>query len=97
LRINHIYLYLSSVTLADVVEQRILGTGGAIHRRDKDGIGRCRIVMQPKVISVSPRPMRPFQGWRYLEAKDAPPDLSLEAFGEAPPELAQKLRELGAW
>jgi len=26
--------------------------------RDKDGIGRCRIVMQPKVIAVSPRPMR---------------------------------------
>ena len=34
--------------------------------RDKDGIGRCRLVMQPKVIAVSPRPMRPFQGWRYL-------------------------------
>ncbi len=35
--------------------------------RDKDGIGRCRLVMQPKVIAVSPRPMRPFQGWRYLD------------------------------
>ena len=34
--------------------------------RDKDGIGRCRLVMQPKVIAVSPRPMRAFQGWRYL-------------------------------
>ena len=33
---NHIYLYLSSVTLADVAEQRILGTGGAIHRREQD-------------------------------------------------------------
>ena len=30
---NHIYLHLSSVTLADVVNQRILGSGGAIHRR----------------------------------------------------------------
>jgi hypothetical protein len=29
--------------------------------RDKDGIGRCRLVMQPKVIAVSPRPMRAFQ------------------------------------
>ena len=37
--------------------------------RDKDGIGRCRIVMQPKVIAVSPRPMRPFQGWRYLDRR----------------------------
>ena len=32
--------------------------------RDGDGIGRCRLIMQPKVIAVSPRPMRPFQGWR---------------------------------
>ena len=30
--------------------------------RDRDGIGRCRLVMQPKVVAVSPRPMRPFQG-----------------------------------
>jgi hypothetical protein len=34
--------------------------------RDKDGIGRCRLVMQPRVIVVSPRPLRPVQGWRYL-------------------------------
>ena len=43
--------------------------------RDKDGIGRCRLVMQPKVIAVLPRPMRPFQGWRYLAESDVPPDL----------------------
>ena len=28
---NQIYLYLSSVTLADVVERRVLGTSGVIH------------------------------------------------------------------
>src|SRR3954462_2589781 len=44
--------------------------------RDRDGIGRCRLVMQPKVIAVAPRPMRPFQGWRYLAADSAPPDLA---------------------
>lgn len=33
---NQIYLYLNSVTLADVVEKRILGSSGAIHRRDQD-------------------------------------------------------------
>ncbi|TDM75549.1 DUF1489 family protein, partial [Lactobacillus crispatus] len=30
--------------------------------RDKDGIGRCRLVMEPKLIPVVPRPMRAFQG-----------------------------------
>jgi Rrf2 family transcriptional regulator, iron-sulfur cluster assembly transcription factor len=28
---NHIYLYLSSVSLADVVERRVLGTSGMFH------------------------------------------------------------------
>src|ERR1700687_4313679 len=34
--------------------------------RDRDGIGRCRLVMQPKVIAVLPPPMRALQGWRYF-------------------------------
>src|SRR5258706_10903272 len=28
--------------------------------RDRDGIGPCRLVMHPKAIAVSPRPMRAF-------------------------------------
>ena len=42
---------------------------------DADGIGRCRLILQPDVTAVSPRPCRPFQGWRYLKAEDAPADL----------------------
>ena len=34
---NKIYLYLNSVSLADVAENRILGTSGALHRQDQDG------------------------------------------------------------
>src|SRR4051794_34074315 len=30
---------------------------------DKDGIGRCRIVMDGKVVLVEPRPRAAFQGW----------------------------------
>src|ERR1700741_5379451 len=66
--------------------------------RDKDGIGRCRIVMQPKVIAVSPRPMRPFQGWRYLKEGDAPPDLtrtSATGLAAMPEPMRRELRELG--
>ena len=66
--------------------------------RDKDGIGRCRLVMQPKVISVSPRPMRPFQGWRYFEADAAPPDLTRSAasgVAAMPEPMRRELRDLG--
>jgi len=31
---NKIYLYLNSVSLADVVEKRVLGTSGEVYRRD---------------------------------------------------------------
>src|SRR5882757_5550982 len=30
--------------------------------RDKDGIGRCRLVLEPKLVLVQPRPYRAFQG-----------------------------------
>jgi hypothetical protein len=58
---------------------------------------RCEVTLDPEPVRVAPTPRRAFQGWRYLELKDAPEDLSIEAFGEAPPELARQLRELGAW
>jgi hypothetical protein len=66
--------------------------------RDKDGIGRCRIVMQPKVIAVSPRPMRPFQGWRYLKPDSAPPDLgktTAKGVASMPEPMRRELRDLG--
>jgi hypothetical protein len=58
---------------------------------------RCEVTVDPNIVRVAPTPRRAFQGWRYLQPQDAPPDLSLEAFGEAPPELARQLREIGAW
>jgi hypothetical protein len=65
--------------------------------RDRDGIGRCRLVMQPRVIAVSPRPMRAFQGWRYFEDGVAPPDLGKAAASIAamPEPLRRELRDLG--
>ena len=64
---------------------------------DKDGIGRCRVVLDGKLVLVEPRPRSAFQGWRYLEAKEAPRDLSHAAPGVAkmPEQMRRELRELG--
>lgn len=64
----------------------------------EDGIGRCRLVLDSTVVPVSPRPCRPFQGWRYLDPKDAPPDLSGATAGdlaEMPESLRRELSGLG--
>ncbi len=64
---------------------------------DKQGVGRCYLVLDPKVVLVEPRPWRAFQGWRYLEPKDAPRDLDRVAPGakEMPEAMRRELRELG--
>jgi len=41
-----------------------------------DGIRRCAIVMSPEIIQTQAAPRRPFQGWRYLQQQDSPPDLA---------------------
>lgn len=64
---------------------------------DRDGIGRCHLVLVPKLILVEPRPFRAFQGWRYLDGKDAPRDLDHAAPGARamPEDMRRELRELG--
>ena len=61
-----------------------------------DGIERCRIVFKPKIIPVRPAPRRAFQGWRYLEDADAPPDLprTAKALGVSA-KMRRELAELG--
>ncbi len=64
---------------------------------DADGIGRCRLQLDPKLVLTQPRPYRAFQGWRYLNPKDAPKDLESAAPGvsEMPEALRRELRDLG--
>ncbi|MBL8908280.1 MAG: DUF1489 domain-containing protein [Rhizobiales bacterium] len=63
---------------------------------DAEGIARCRIDFEPKIVLVRPTPRRAFQGWRYLEAKDAPPDLPRGGLGKGLPEkMRRELAELG--
>ena len=63
----------------------------------EDGGMSCGIVMKPGLIPVFEKRHRPFQGWRYLEEKDAPLDLPTDAEGEdtMPMEMAEELRDLG--
>lgn len=62
---------------------------------DVDGVGRCRIWLDPKLVKVAPRPFRAFQGWRYFAEKDIPPDLGRSGAGEMPEALRRTLGELG--
>jgi hypothetical protein len=74
------------------VRQRLLDIRPFV---DDEGIGRCRLVLEPKLVATEWQPKRPFQGWRYFEPKDVPRDLK-EAGGEGlPPALAAELAGLG--
>jgi hypothetical protein len=62
----------------------------------RDGIERCRIVLDPDYVLVRPTPRRAFQGWRYLSASDAPPDLTKRSgIARMPERLRAELAELG--
>ncbi len=41
-----------------------------------DGSKCTDLVLDRALVPVQGRFMKPFQGWRYLEAKDAPPDMA---------------------
>lgn len=62
-----------------------------------DGVRRCAIVLEPKVIRTQSTLRRPFQGWRYLPMDESPPDLPEGRGNEEPlpSELNQALAEIG--
>jgi hypothetical protein len=76
------------------VRQRLVGVERAT---ESDGMPTTALVLDPALLRVEPRPMRAFQGWRYLESKDAPPDLGAGGSGSEtmPEELRRKLAALG--
>lgn len=58
--------------------------------------GRVSILLDPHLVLTHAHPKRAHQGWRYLEAGNAPPDLGGEADGiaEMPPGLIGELAGL---
>lgn len=63
----------------------------------EDGIRRCAIVFEPPLVPTAPRPRRAFQGWRYLDADDAPPDIGTAPGDEPdlPPGMREELTKFG--
>lgn len=62
---------------------------------DTDGIQRCHLVLEPKIILTAWQPRRAFQGWRYLKPDDAPIDENSNGKNQLPAELRQELADLG--
>ena len=61
-----------------------------------DEVPHCKIIFDADLIAVEPRPHRPFQGWRYLKAADAPADIQRgKRHGDLPPEFLLELTKLG--
>ena len=64
--------------------------------RAKDGLPRCGLVYEPKLVPTVRRARGPFQGWRYLDPKDAPPDArTFQRTIGLPASLCAELIELG--
>jgi hypothetical protein len=77
-----------------LMRQRILAVRGVGEGPER----RCEITLSDEVVLVAPTPRRPFQGWRYLAAAEAPPDLAAATDGfSMSADLARTLREIGAW
>lgn len=86
-----IYWVFKGLMLA---RQRLIGLE---ERRADDGIRRCMLILDREVVRVTATPRRPFQGWRYLSAADAPPDVphGRRAEPALPPRIARELAEMG--
>ena len=64
-----------------------------------DGTSCAGLVLHPTLVPVAARPVKPFQGWRYLAPEAAPADIDpmAEAAGidALPADLRETLRGLG--
>ncbi len=77
---------------AMLIRQRIAAIEPALR---EDGHPCAALLLHPELVPVMGRPVKAFQGWRYLRPEDAPGDLDLAAPDSALPQhLALKLREL---
>lgn len=74
-----------------IVRQKILNIKNIIGSENRVFAG---ILLEDKIIRVRPTPMKPFQGWRYYEVEDAPPDINDDSFTD---EFNNELNKLGLY
>ncbi len=64
-----------------------------------DGTTCAGLVLDPVLVPVAARPVKPFQGWRYLDPTAAPPDIAAMAAASGiealPPAMRAELQSLG--
>lgn len=80
-----------------ILNHSLIGRSPLIGFMD-NGEGRTWIRLRPELIAVRTIPKRAHQGWRYLETKDAPPDLdAVDADGrdEMPAQMLGELMKMG--
>ena len=73
------------------VRQRLLALKPVV----RQGVPCCGLVYDPQMIATVRRHRDPFQGWRYLDPKDAPPDARDLKGLNLPEALKIELAELG--
>jgi hypothetical protein len=78
-----------------LVRQRLLDI---VEDTRKDGTACAALVLHPELVPLEGRVAKPFQGWRYLKAEDAPADMRamgpVLGMGDLPAELRRELRAL---
>jgi hypothetical protein len=76
-----------------LVRQRVLDLRPDVK---EDGTACCGIVLDNELVATRAHPRRAFQGWRYLEAPDAPRDAGVidVAADDMPRRMREDLREL---
>jgi hypothetical protein len=74
------------------VRQRIVGIE---EMADDEERPLCGLRLGARLVPTELRPMRAFQGWRYMDADAAPPDRKKAVAGAMPPKMVAELRALG--
>jgi hypothetical protein len=87
---------LAGGSLFWILKHMLIGRSPILRFEEAEG-GRHHIVLAAQLIETRPLPRRAHQGWRYLDDRDAPPDLGGDA-GDGdvmPGELVSELARLG--